>query len=157
MADRSPPDADVTAAAVSALHAWLDEAVDYPMVDAVVRDETTGGALGGERWFLRVLGEAKDVWSLWVSVHQRSLHFETYFTPAPERNAERFYEHLLRRNRGTDDVAFCIGEEDAIFLRSKLPLDRVTNDELDRTLGSFYTAVEDGFGPAVRLSFAKRG
>ena len=43
---------------------------------------------------MRVLGEAKGVWSLWVSAHQRSLHFEAYFTPPPERNAERFYEHL---------------------------------------------------------------
>ena len=105
----------------------------------------------------RVLGEAKGVWSLWVSAHQRSLHFEAYFTPPPERNAERFYEHLLRRNRSTDDVAFCIGDEDAVFLRSKLSLEHVSHDELDRTLGSFYGAVEDAFGTAVRLSFAKDG
>ena len=157
MADRPPPDAEVTRAASDVLHAWLDEAAGYPIVDAVVRDETPGRSLDGERWFLRLLGEAKSVWSLWVSVHQRSLHFEAYFTPAPERNAERFYEHLLRRNRTTDDVAFCIGEEDAVFLRSKLALEHVSSDELDRTLGGFYTAVEDAFGTAVRLSFAKDG
>ena len=155
MADRPPPAAAVTRAATDVLHAWLDEASGYPMIDAVVRDETPGRSLDGERWFLRVLGEAKSVWSLWVSAHQRSLHFEAYFTPAPERNAERFYEHLLRRNRSTDDVAFCIGDEDAVFLRSKLPLEHVNHDELDRTLGSFYGAVEDAFGTAVRLSFAK--
>lgn len=157
MADRPPPDAEVSRAASDALHAWLDEATNSPIVDAVVRDETPGRSLDGERWFLRLLGEAKSVWSLWVSVHQRSLHFEAYFTPAPERNAGRFYEHLLRRNRTTDDVAFCIGEEDAVFLRSKLALEHVSPDELDRTLGSFYTAVEDAFGTALRLSFTKDG
>lgn len=61
----------------------------------------------------------------------------------------------MRRNRSTDDVAFCIGEEDAIFLRSRLALERVVPDELDRALGAFYTAVEDAFATAVRLSFAK--
>lgn len=153
MADRPPPSEAVTTDALTSLRAWLDEAAEYPMVDAVVEDESSG--LAGGRWFLRLTGDAKSVWSLWVSVHQRSLHFEAYFTPTPERNAEGFYEHLLRRNRSTDDVAFCIGEEDAIFLRSRLPLERVEADELDRVLGAFYTAVEDSFSTAVRLSFAK--
>ncbi len=154
MVDRSPPTEAVTKASLEALHAWLDEAAGYPMVDAVVRDETTPDG-PGERWFLRLTGDAKSVWSLWVSVHQRSLHLEAYFTPAPERNAARFYEHLLRRNRSTDDVAFCIGEEDAIFLRSRLALERVVPDELDRALGAFYTAVAKASSTAVRLSFAK--
>ncbi|MEZ5372554.1 MAG: YbjN domain-containing protein [Microthrixaceae bacterium] len=153
MVDRPPPSEAVTSAALEALRAWLEEASEYPMVDAVVEDESSG--LPGGRWFLRLTGDAKSVWSLWIAVHQRSLHLEAYFTPAPERNAERFYEHLLRRNRGTDDVAFCIGEEDAIFLRSRLALERVGADELDRLLGAFYTAVEDSFATAVRLSFAK--
>ena len=88
MVDRSPPTEAVTKASLEALHAWLNEAAEYPMVDAVVRDETTPDG-PGERWFLRLTGDAKSVWSLWVSVHQRSLHLEAYFTPAPERNAAR--------------------------------------------------------------------
>jgi hypothetical protein len=151
--DRPPPSAETTAAAREALEAWLAEADEYPMVDEVVRDETPGS----QRWFLRVLGEAKGVWSLWVSVHQRSLHFETYFTPSPERNPAQFYEHLLVRNRSTGEVAFCIGEEHAVFLRARMPLEHVTADALDQMLGEFYVAVEDSFGTAVRLGFAKPG
>ena len=151
--DHPPPSAETAAAAREALGAWLADAGEYPMVDEVVRDATPGS----QRWFLRVLGEAKGVWSLWVDVRQRSLHFETYFTPAPERNLAQFYEHLLVRNRTTGGVAFCLGEEHAVFLRARMPLEHVAADALDQLLGEFYVAVEDAFGAAVRLGFAKPG
>jgi hypothetical protein len=146
MADRPPPDADVTRAANDALHAWLDEAAGYPMIDADVRDETPGRSLDGERWFLRVLGEAKGVRSLWESAHQRSLHFRRASRRRPTRRALRApapSQPQHRRWRSASAMR-------AGVLRSKLSLEHVSRRRLDRTLGSFYGAVEDAFGTAVR-------
>ena len=50
------------------------------------------------RWYVRLRGEEKDFTTIWLTLGQRTLHYETYVMPAPEENQEQFYEHLLRRN-----------------------------------------------------------
>ena len=108
------------------------------------------------RWYVRLLGEDKDVSTIWFTLRQRTLHYETYVLPAPEENHGAFYEHLLRRNQGFNGAAFVIGDEDAVFLQGQLPYDAVTVDELDRILGSLYAYVERCFRPALRIGFASR-
>lgn len=136
----------------SVIESWLAEALDSnPVVAAVERDET-----GARRWFLRVHGEDKDVYSIWFTLGQRTLHAETYFMPAPEENAEACYAHLLRRNTGLYGLAFGIGAEDAVFLAGQLGNSTVDHDELDRLLGTFYATVEQCFQPALRIGFASR-
>lgn len=108
------------------------------------------------RWFVRVLGEEKDVWTVWLTLGQRTLHFETYVMPAPEENEAEFFGQLLRRNHKLTGLAFEIGNEDALFLAGSLPIAAVTEAELDRILGSLWAAVELCFTPAVRIGFASR-
>jgi hypothetical protein len=123
-----------------------------PVVAAVER----GPAAEGRRWFIRVHGEERDVFTLWLSLRQRMLHYETYFMPAPEENAGQLYEHLLRRNQKLAGMAFVIGIEDAVLLQGQVPAETVTDDELDRILGSTYAYVEQCFRPAMRIGFASR-
>jgi hypothetical protein len=131
---------------------WLDEQLrDNPTIAAVERIDE-----GDVRWFARVKGESKDVYSIWFTLRQRSLHFETYVMPAPEENSAEFYEHLLRRNRKLRGMSFCIGDEDAVFLAGALPIHAIDEGELDRILGSFYAYVEQCFLPALRIGFASR-
>lgn len=112
---------------------------------------------GGERrWFVRVSGEEKDVFTIWFALGQRTLRYETYVMPAPEENHEQFFEHLLRRNRRLYGAAFCIGEEDAVFLAGQIADESVNEDELDRILGSLYAWTEQFFRPALRIGFASR-
>ena len=99
-------------------------------------------------------GEQKDTFTIWFTLRQRTLHYETYVMPAPEENHERFYEHLLRRNLKLYGAAFAIGDEDAVFLVGQLPNDAIDDDELDRILGSLYAWVEQFFRPALRIGFA---
>jgi hypothetical protein len=106
------------------------------------------------RWFVRLRGEEKDVWTAWWTLGQRTLGFETFLMPAPEENRGELFEHLLRRNRKLTGLQLEIGEEDAIFLRGSLPVASVTDVELDRILGSMWAAVELVFRPAMRLAFA---
>jgi Putative bacterial sensory transduction regulator len=131
---------------------WLAELLrDNPVIAAVERIDD-----GDVRWFARIKGETKDVYSIWFTLRQRSLHFETYVMPAPEENQAAFHEHLLRRNRKLHGLSFCIGEEDAVFLAGALPIHAIDEGELDRILGSFYAYVEQCFLPALRIGFASR-
>jgi len=131
---------------------WLTaEAAENPMIDAVER-----GAPGERRWYVRLLGEEKDVWTAWWTVNQRTFRYETFLMPAPEENEKEFYEHLLVRNRSLTGMNLEIGEEHAIFLAGSMPVQSVTDADLDRVLGSMWAYVEKIFRPALRIGFASR-
>ena len=134
------------------ISAWADaELANNPVVAAVDRGEP-----GERRWYVRLRGEEKDTFTIWLTLRQRSLHYETYVMPAPEENHAAFYEHLLRRNRKLYGAAFVIGDEDAVFLAGQVDNAAVSDDELDRILGSLYAWVEQFFRPALRIGFASR-
>ena len=148
-----PSTPDDLAALEARIDAWLaTQLADNPVVVAVERDVESGE----RRWFVRVHGEQKDVFTIWFHLRQRSLHYETYVMPAPEENAGQLYEHLLRRNLKLYGAAFAIGEEDAVFLVGQLANEAVDDEELDRILGSLYQWVEQSFRPAMRIGFASR-
>lgn len=127
---------------------WVDQQLaDNPMVAAVDRDGVA------RRWFIRLTGEEKATFSVWLTLDQRTLHYETFLMPAAEENHGRLYEHLLRRNASLYGVALAIGAEDAIFLVGQLDVRHVDEDELDRVLGSLYAHTEQFFGPAMRLGY----
>lgn len=154
MSDDLPPATEEELAELEALiDRWLQVQLDEnPTVQAVERDTETGE----RRWFVRVTGEEKSVFSVWFHLRQRTLHFETYVMPAPMENEARFYEHLLRRNLRLHGMAFAIGAEDAVFLVGQLPVRWVGEPELDRVLGSVYAYVEQCFRPAMRLGYGSR-
>jgi hypothetical protein len=135
------------------IETWLErQLTENPVVAAVERDVESGE----RRWFVRVHGEQKDVFSIWFHLGQRTLHYETYVMPAPEENHALFFEHLLRRNRKLYGASFAVGDEDAIFLVGQLGNDCIDDDELDRVLGSLYVWVEQFFRPALLIGFASR-
>ena len=136
----------------ASIDAWAQrELAENPLVLAVDRSEP-----GIRRWYVRLSGEDKDFTTIWLTIHQRTLQYETYVMPAPEENHAAVYEQLLRRNLRFNGAAFAIGEEDGIFLKGQIPVDTVTADELDRIVGSLYAYVEQCFRPALRLGFASR-
>lgn len=146
------PPAELEALATS-VDAWLARQLEEnPVVAAVERDVESGE----RRWFVRVTGDAKDVFTIWFHLRQRTLHYETYVMPAPEENHAAFYEHLLRRNLKLYGAAFAIGDEHAVFLVGQLDNAAVDDDALDRVLGSLYAWVEQFFRPALRIGFASR-
>jgi hypothetical protein len=152
MTDRALPTSDLDRLEAD-LDAWFRRQLDEnPVVDAVERGEP-----GERRWYVRLRGEEKDVFTVWFTLRQRTLHYETYVMPAPEEDHAAFYEHLLRRNAKLYGGAFFIGEEDAVFLSGHLPVELAgDDDELDRVLGSMYAWTEQFFRPALRIGFASR-
>ncbi len=108
------------------------------------------------RWFVRMHGEEKEFTTLWFTLGQRTLRYETYVMPAPEENAEHLFDILLRRNDQLVGVHFSIGAEDAIFLRGEMPNHALNEGELDRIVGTMFSTVERLFPSLVRIGFASR-
>jgi hypothetical protein len=114
------------------------------------------GEVDEYRWYVRMRGVEKEFTTIWITLGQRTLRYETYVMPAPEENSEQLYESLLRRNEKLVGVNFSIGIEDAIFLRGQLPLSALTESELDRVVGTLYSTVEQVFQGLLRIGFASR-
>ena len=108
------------------------------------------------RWIVRLRGEEKAIIAVWLTLRERTLHYEAYFMPAPEENVEALYEYLLRLNGRLFAMRFAVGLEDAVYLVGQLPLGAVDEAELDRIVGSVYAYSEQYFRPAMRIGFATK-
>ena len=127
--------------------ARLDE--DGALV-AVDRQEELG------RWYLRLRGEEKDFVTVWLTIRQRTLHYETQMMPAPEVNEGPTFEYLLKKNAELHQMRFALGAEEAIYLVGEVPVSSVTEDELDRIIGSSLGYVDAFFPTAMAIGFAGR-
>jgi hypothetical protein len=133
------------------IHQWAErELRDNPVLVAVDHDANEG------RWYVRMKGEEKGFTTVWLTLRQRTLHYETYFMPAPEENIEACYEYLLRINARLYGMRFSIGLEDAVYLTGQMPLSVLDEDELDRIIGSTYAYAEQYFRPAMRIGYTSR-
>jgi hypothetical protein len=133
------------------IDAWASrEASSNPLLAAVDRDPAL------RRWYIRMRGEEKAVITVWLTLGQRTLSYETYFMPAPEENVEACYAYLLRANTRMFAVRFAIGAEDAIYLVGQMPLSALDEAELDRVVGSTYAYSERYFRPAMSLGYGSR-
>jgi hypothetical protein len=109
-----------------------------------------------DRWYLRLRGDEKDFVTVWLTIRQRTLHHEAQVMPAPEVNVEATFEYLLRRNADLHQMRFTLGAEDAVYLVGEIPVNAVTDDELDRIVGSSLAYVDDSFPTAMSIGFAGR-
>jgi hypothetical protein len=108
------------------------------------------------RWYVRLKGEDKAVITVWLTLRERTLHYETYFMPAPEEQVEACYEYLLRANGRLFAMRFALGPEDAVYLVGQLPVTAIDESELDRVVGSAYAYSEQYFAPAMGLGYASK-
>lgn len=136
---------------------WLDEfGTDNPMIAAIDRGTSDDTSFGEPRWYVRMIGDDKDFTTVWLTLGQRTLRYETYVMPAPEEHHAEVMEMVLRRNDALVGVHFSIGAENALYLRGEMPDIAVSSDELDRVLGTIYSTVEAMFRPLLKLGFASR-
>jgi hypothetical protein len=111
---------------------------------------------GDSRWIVRLRGEEKAIIAVWLTLRERTLHYESYFMPAPEENIPACFEYLLRVNARLFAVRFAIGIEDAVFLLGQLPVTTVDEEQLDRIVGSIYAYSEQYFPSAMSIGFESR-
>ena len=104
----------------------------------------------------------KTICNLVVGEH--ALRIEAFVMRQPDERREELWAWLLQRNARMYGVAFAIDAVGDVYLTGRMPLHAVTEDELDRLLGSvltyadesFDTMLEIGFGSAIRREWAWR-
>jgi hypothetical protein len=144
-------DADELDAIEANVDSWLAELVDVD--DRIVAVDRSADE---RRWYVRMRGDDKEFTTVWLTLGQRTLRYETYVMPAPEENEAELYEHLLRRNDRLVGAHFSIGLEDAVFLRGEMAVTQLSAAELDRILGTLYAHVEQCFQGLLRIGFRSR-
>ncbi len=145
-----------SAAQIQLISAFLaTEQANNPLIADIQQAAAQDLELGvASRWYVRMRGEEKEVVTVWLTVRERTLQYETYVCPAPAENIAQAFEYVLRVNQRLSGMAFCIGGEDALYLRGDMPLSAVTERDIDRILGSLYAASEETFPTAMRIGFS---
>lgn len=108
------------------------------------------------RWYFRFGCDGRDATTIYFDLHQRSLWYEVYFMPDPPANHLELYRWLLRRNQAMYGARFSLGSDGDVYLTGRVPLEHLTIDELDRTIGVIYETVETWFQPAIQMGFGRR-
>lgn len=109
---------------------------------------------GHYHWSIRLRGEEKDVIALWLTLRQRTVHFESQVMPAPEENLEALYRFLLVKNADLRDLHLAIGPEDGIYLVAQIPIAEVTIERLDEIVGATAHYVDEVFPTAMAMGLA---
>ncbi len=116
------------------------------------------------RFVVVLPGERKQRTTCSLVVGEHALTVQAFVARHVDENAGAVYRWLLERNLRTYGVSFSIDHLGDIYLTGRLPLAAVTDDEVDRILGSvleyadgsFNTILEMGFATAIRKEWEWR-
>lgn len=72
----------------------------------------------------------------------------------PDENHEGVYRWLLERNRRIYGVSYAIDQLGDVYLVGRMPLHAVTDEEVDRVLGSVLENSDGAFDHLLELGFA---
>lgn len=149
------PEDQEMAAAVACIDAWVARELAAGSALVAGEHQSVTDRTASDRWYLRFRGEEKDYVTLWLTLQQRTLHHEAQVMPAPEENREQVYRYFLRCNTSLYAMAFCLGNEDAVYLAGRVPAGLVDNEELDRICGSSLYYVDQHFPTAMTLGYPR--
>lgn len=127
----------------SILERSIADWVNDPASDVVYAEEVEG------RFAVRMRQTIRDATTVWFTVGQRSLTAEAYVIPALEHpgGAHRL---ALIRNHKSFRVNFALDTEEALVLRARIPIERVTAEELSYVLAEIYQTIEISFRSLLR-------
>lgn len=108
----------------------------------------------GQRWTIMLHGEHKRTVGVTVSIGDHTLIVQSFFMRAPDDDAAAVYALLLRRNLRSYTLRFALHPDGDVLLVGVVPLEAVTDVELDRVLGQLLAIADETFNEALRLGFA---
>jgi hypothetical protein len=146
--DQPPPSTGQRQRAAELVDAWLGASI-APEPSVIDIEHMAHD----QRWFVRLSSEEKGVFAVWLWLQQRRLHFEAYIVASPELDRARVFEYLLRQNAGTARARYCIAAEEAIYVRSNLPIEELSERVLDEAFGEVVDLVDRVFKPILRMGF----
>lgn len=126
--------------------AVIDEFLDSHDLDFEKPDEKT--------FLLTLPGEKKLQTHCALVVGDHALSINAFVIRKPDENTAQVHEWLLKKNASMYSVAFAINELGDIYLVGRLPLTALSEQELDRILGSVLQYSDSSFNPLLELGFA---
>ncbi len=85
---------------------------------------------------------------------EHSLSVNAFVARHPDENHEAVYRWMLERNARMYGVAFAVDQLGDIYLVGRLPLHAVSDEEMDRLLGSVLEYADSSFDALLELGFA---
>jgi hypothetical protein len=122
--------------------------------NGIEHEETSRESLEGASFSLTLPGEKKLQTPVRLDVSAHTLGVHAFVCRNPDENHARVYRWLLERNLRMYAVSFAVDHAGDIYLEARLPLAAVTDDELDRILGSVLANADESFNAILELGFA---
>lgn len=104
---------------------------------------------------VRMRQSVRDMTTVWFEVGQRTVRIEAYVLPAPPGDAGEVHRQALARNAGTRRMSFALDRLGDLVIVGRIPLEHLTEEELELALGEVYDLVEVAFPPMVRAAFGR--
>ena len=105
-------------------------------------------------YLVKLAGQHKLATMTWLIAGTHSLLVEAFFCRQPDENHARFYRFLLERGARMYGVHFALDPVGDVYLVGRLPLDCITDAEIDRLLGCVLSYSDENFDTALELGFA---
>ncbi len=123
----------------------IEEFLDSHALDFERRNENT--------FLVTLPGDKKLETHCALLVGDHSLSINAFVIRKPDENAGAVHEWCMRKNAGMYGVAFAINDLGDVFLVGRLPLNAVTDREIDRLLGAVLQYSDSAFNPLLELGF----
>ncbi len=110
--------------------------------------------LGDSSFSVTLPGEKKLQTPVRLDVGPHAFGVHAFVCRNPDENHARVHRWLLERNLKMYAVSFAVDRYGDIYLEGRLPLASITDDELDRILGSVLHNADESFNAILELGFA---
>ncbi len=107
-----------------------------------------------DTFLITLPGEKKLQTHCALIVGSHSLSINAFVIRKPDENEADVHAWCLAKNASLFGIAFAINEVRDIFLVGRLPLVAVTDQEIDRLVGSVLQVSDSSFNPLLELGFA---
>lgn len=137
----------------------INELKNYLAEHDLAPEEVTENAL-----VVTIKGNTKLQINVAMAIGTHTFRIESFVARNPDENHEAVYRWMLEENRKLLSTAFCLDGYGDIYLRSSLPMESLTLDQVDQLLGiivaqsdrSFNVLLELGFKSAIEREWAWR-
>jgi hypothetical protein len=126
--------------------AVIDDFLQSHDLDYEQKDEST--------YLITLPGQTKQQTHCALVVGDHSLSINAFVIRKPDENKVSVYEYLLKKNTAMYSVAFAVNELGDIYLVGRLPLEAITQREIDRILGEVLQYADSSFNPLLELGFS---
>jgi hypothetical protein len=105
-------------------------------------------------YVVQLPGTRKLSTTLSLRAGRHALSLNAFVIRRPDDNHEAVHRWLLGRNLKLYGVSYAVDHLGDVYLVGKLPLGAVSEDEVDRLLGSVLEAADGSFNTLLELGFA---